>query len=265
MVNLFGKGFIGSHYANMYKCIVNDRNDLRPKTNNILYLISTVDNYNIKINPYVDIDTNLTTLIRVLENCKNIPECTFNFASSWFVYGNSNEIADEKSYCDPVGFYSITKRAAEQLLINYCTTYGIKYRIFRFSNVLGPNDNKVSEKKNVLTYLIRKIKNNEDIEVYTNVYRDYIHVTDLCNAIHLLLENAPYDEIYNIGTETSTNLLDCVEYVIQKINSKSKILKITNSNTTRPVKLNCSKLNSFGFKPNYKIHDILDELLDEEN
>ncbi len=62
MVNLFGKGFIGTHYADMYDCVVNDRNDLTIKTNDILYMISTTDNYNVKNNPYLDIDTNLTTL-----------------------------------------------------------------------------------------------------------------------------------------------------------------------------------------------------------
>ena len=37
----------------------------------------------------------------------------------------------ENALCDPKGFYSITKRTAEQLLISYCETFNIKYRIVR--------------------------------------------------------------------------------------------------------------------------------------
>ena len=100
MVNLFGKGFICSYYSSIYPCVVNHRNDLVPKTNNILYLISTTDNYNVKTNPYIDIETNLTTLIRVLENARQLEDIVFNFASSWFVYGDVPLNADENSYCN---------------------------------------------------------------------------------------------------------------------------------------------------------------------
>ena len=72
MVNLFGNGFVGSNYSKKYPCIINDRNDLVPKTNQILYFISTTDNYNVHTNPYIYIETNLTTLIRVLENSRKL-------------------------------------------------------------------------------------------------------------------------------------------------------------------------------------------------
>ena len=49
LISIFGgNGFIGGNYSNIYSnCIVQKRNDRKPKTNNILYFISTVDNYNI--------------------------------------------------------------------------------------------------------------------------------------------------------------------------------------------------------------------------
>ena len=158
MVNLFGKGFVGTHYSSMYECIINDRNDLTPKTNNILYTISTTDNYHVRTNPYIDIETNLTTLIRILENCKD-KDITFNFISSWFVYGQNDRtpFKEDDLSCNPTGFYSITKRCAEQLIISFCNTYGIKYRIFRLANVLGEGDQKISKKKNALQFLIKEI------------------------------------------------------------------------------------------------------------
>lgn len=264
MVNLFGAGFIGSHYARLYPCQVNSRNDLVPKSNKILYLISTTDNHNVKINPYIDIETNLTTLIRVLENCRNIPNVTFNFVSSWFVYGNASSLpVDESAACDPSGFYSITKRAAEQLLISYCNTYAIKYRILRLANVIGPGDARVSAKKNALTYLLRRLKDHLDIDLHNNgeFYRDYIHVVDACAAINLVITQGAENEIYNIGTGVPTKFKDAVGYIVAKTNSRSKINNI--SAATPSFYMNCDKLKNLGFRTNRDIYDTLDELIDE--
>src|ERR1017187_2084141 len=134
-----GGGFIGSNYIRLYpNCLGLDRNDYQPKSNaDILYFISTVDNYNVFENPHIDIDTNLSTLVTTLENWRNnYPTGILNFISSWFAYGNEyspkgfgNENgpncngAKETDHCNPKGFYGITKRAAEQLLISYCETY----------------------------------------------------------------------------------------------------------------------------------------------
>ena len=71
MLNIFGKGFIGSEFYKLYPdAIVNDRNDYEIKTDQVVYFISTIDNYNVLTDPHLDIDTNLTTLIKVLESGK---------------------------------------------------------------------------------------------------------------------------------------------------------------------------------------------------
>ena len=263
MINLFGHGFIGSHYAKIYPCIVNERNDLTPKSNQILYTISTVDNHTFKENPFVDIETNLTTLIRVLEMCKN-NSTTFNFVSSWFVYG-SNIFADEESPCNPKGFYSITKRTAEQLLIEYCKEFDIKYRILRLANVLGAGDKKASEKKNALSYLIKKIKNNEEIVLQNNglFSRNYIHVSDVCDAINLVMTKGKLNTIYNIGAHTSL-FKNAIDYVIDKTGSTSEV-KSVKGDSILSFGMNCSKLFNLSFIPKYSMYDILDELIDEHD
>ena len=128
-----GNGFVGSAFVRKNPlCIVKQRNDhVVDKDKDILYLISTVTNYNVKTNPYIDIETNLILLMKILSQYQN-SDNIFNFISSWFVYGNTQMPATEESICDPTGFYSITKRCAEQLLISYCQTFNIKYRILRW-------------------------------------------------------------------------------------------------------------------------------------
>lgn len=267
MVNLFGNGFIGSYYASMFPCVVNDRNNLVPEAPDVLYMISTVDNYHVKTNPYIDIDTNLTTLIKVLENWRQTQHGgVFNFASSWFVYGDTDLPAREDSYCNPKGFYSITKRAAEQLLISYCETYNLKYRILRFANVLGPGDKKVSKKKNAVTYLINEMKNNRTIELYDNgqFIRDYIHVRDLCRAVNLVLTCGESNTVYNIGNGAPTKFVDIIDYVI-KLGSTSKVNMIPQASFHKIVQvksmyMDTTKLQKLGYVPEYTIQEIVKEL-----
>ena len=263
MVNLFGKGFVGSRYNELYPCIVNDRNDLTVKTNEILYMISTTDNYNIHTNPYLDIETNLTTLIRVLENCKGVKDVVFNFISSWFVYGSSLEMCGEESPCDPKGFYSITKRTAEQMLIEYCETFDIKYRILRLANVVGPGDKGAGKKKNVLSYLIREIVKGNDIHLHAdgNFYRNYIHVDDVCHAINIILQKGEYNTIYNVGNGYSKTLKEMIRYVLYKTNSTSKVYSVDAK--VESFFIDTTKIQSLGYNPKFDMTQILDDLIQE--
>ena len=121
-INVFGgTGFIGKRFCELYaeEVIINSKNDYNPNSNNILYLISTVDNYNIHNDLQIEVDTNLKVLLNVLEKVKDKPDTVFNFVSSWFVYGQNDKIPfkEDDLGCNPTGFYSITKRCAEQLQI----------------------------------------------------------------------------------------------------------------------------------------------------
>jgi nucleoside-diphosphate-sugar epimerase len=268
-VNLLGgNGFVGGRYCEMTPNVIkNDRDDFSVKSKNILYFISTVHNYNIFTDPYLDIDTNLITLIKVLENCKN-KDVTFNFISSWFVYGNVDLPARENSYCDPKGFYSITKRTAEQLLISYCETFGIKYRILRLANILGESDKKVSKQKNALQFLINEIKENKPISLYNggDLYRDYIYVDDAIDAINLILDKGDLDQIYNVGNGEFVNFKDIIYYAKDKLNSKSEINSIEvvdfhKKVQTKDMVLDISKIKSLGYVKKYSIYNIIDKLI----
>lgn len=273
-ISIFGgSGFIGSKFCNSYpnEIIKLDKTDYKAKSNNILYLISTVDNYNIHQNLHVDIDTNLKVLMNVLEHIPKNSDTVFNFVSSWFVYGQNNEIPfrEDYSHCNPTGFYSITKHCAEQLLISFCQTFNIKYRIFRLANVLGEGDNKISKKKNALQYLIKEITQNRDVELYYNgkVLRDYIYVDDVCNAIKYCIDFAPVNQIINIGNGEPLIFGELIQKAIDYSKSSSKIIHIDptqfhNIVQVRHSYLDTTKLKSYGFTSKYDIDTIIYKLVD---
>ena len=220
--SIFGSsGYIGSTYCSLYpkEVIKIPRDDLTSKSSEVLYFISTIHNYNVFDNPFLDIETNLTHLIKTLEECKSNPDLVFNFISSWFVYGKSEDLpASEHSNCNPTGFYSITKRAAEQLLISYCETFKLNYRILRLCNVYGASDTKASKKKNALQHLSEEIIAGRDINVYSggNNIRDFMHVEDVCRAINLVIKEGNLNEITNIGSGIPYRFKELVHYVKEK-------------------------------------------------
>jgi len=272
MISVYGgTGFIGSVYCSIFndECLVIPRSQKTPETNNILYFISTVHNYNVFEEPHLDINTNLNLLIDVLEECKNKKDVVFNFISSWFVYGKTEDLpAHENSECNPKGFYSITKRAAEQLLISYCETFGINYRILRLCNVYGTVDKKSSKKRNALQYLVGEIIDNRDINLYDageNI-RDFMHVEDVCRAIDLVVKDGPLNDIINIGSGKPYKFIDIMNYVKEKTNSKSKFISIESPEFHKVVQvkdmyLDIMKLESIGFRPRNTIWDGINNMI----
>jgi nucleoside-diphosphate-sugar epimerase len=273
-ISVFGPtGFVGNRFCELHEAEVIriPRNDYVPQSNQILYLISTIDNYNIHKDLFLDIDTNLTILMKVLSNIdRTNKDLVFNFVSSWFVYGKNTNVPfrEDDLECNPTGFYSITKRCAEQMIISFCETFDIKYRIFRLANVIGEGDNKISKKKNALQFLIKEIVNGNDVELYYggNVLRDYIYVDDVCNAIKYCMDHGPVNQIINIGSGKPYLFLNIIKKAIRIANSSSKIIDInpTHFHNVVQVKdsyLDTTKLKNIGYECQYDIDTIVKKLV----
>ncbi len=221
-----GTGFVGGRFVELAArpCVVVPRAERTPPTAEVLYFISTTDNYHVFDDLHVDIDTNLGVLVDVL--AKLTPgRSVFNFVSSWFVYGEGPLPATEDTPCHPKGFYSITKRAAEQLLISYCQTFGIHWRILRLSNVYGPGDRSVSARRNAMQYLVNRMRNGEEVGLYHDgeFTRDYLHVDDAARALELCVTRGPLDSIINVGSGVATRFRDVIELAHGLLGSTSVI------------------------------------------
>lgn len=263
-----GSGFVGSEFCRVTKRNVKlvMREDRCPLSTESVYFIGTVDNYNVFEDLHKDIDINLKILVDVIKHLTP-GESVFNYISSWFVYGHTDLPATEDSDCHPRGFYSITKRTAEQLLISYCHTFGVRYRILRLGNVYGLGDKGVSAKKNALQYLINRLKNNEDIQLYHNgdFYRDYMHVTDVARAIDLVIEQGDVDQIYNIGSGDRVRFKTVFDLCVHATGSQSKITPVVPSEFHRHVQVKdfyfmTDKLKSLGFQQTISLQKGIEAL-----
>jgi len=267
-ISVYGAtGFIGGTFCELFpdEMIAVPREERKPKSDHILYLISTTSNYNVLGDITLDVRTNLNVLMEVLEHCKS-KDIVFNYVSTGFVYGPDILYAKENALCDPTGFYSITKRAAEQLIISFCQVYDVKYRIMRIANVYG-QDKTISAKKNVLGFLIELMRHNEIVTLYNNGedLRDYMHVKDVCRALHLVMEKGELNSIYNIASGDALAFRDIVELCKKNLRSESQILSVETPRFNQLVQaknfaLNADKLKDLGFKQEIDLYSGLQSI-----
>lgn len=261
-ISVYGStGFIGTVFCNKYsdQVIRIGRESRTPESSQILYFISTTSNYNVFESLKLDINVNLLVLMEVLETCKD-KDVVFNFISSGFVYGNDIIDAAENDICNPRGFYSITKRTAEMLLISFCETFGVSYRILRLANVYGAEDVEASGKKNALGYLVGLLKENKELQLFDggNVLRDYLHVEDVCSAIKLVMDKGEKNTIYNIASGKPKKLYDIIMLAKEYLGSSSHIASIEPPEFYQLVQaknfsLRADRLKNLGFEERISI------------
>jgi len=263
-----GTGFIGKRFCELSRHAVEivPREQRKARARDVLYLISTTDNYGVFDDVKRDVDVNLTVLLEVLDALKG-GDHRITFVSSWFVYGNTELPAREDSPCAPRGFYSITKHTAERLLISFCETFKIPYRIVRLCNVYGPSDGGVSKRKNALQFLIGELRENRDISLYHggDFLRDYMHVDDVVSALDCCLENAPWGTITNIGSGDRVRFRDLIEHASRLLGSSAQISSMEPPEFHRLVQvrdfaMDTSRLRSFGFLPKITIQEGIAQL-----
>lgn len=226
----------------------------------IFHCASTVDNYNILSDPFIDVKTNLDGTIHLLEACKNIKKKPkIIYLSTYFVYGNVyervGEPVTELSPTEPLALYPATKLCAESIIKLYSRLYGIPYIICRLTNTYGENEDFRNKKKGALNYLIMKIIKNEPIDLYNSgkFLRDYIYVDDVVAAL-LFLEKRVKNDLFLVGYGKSELFSDIVNYTVSITKSKSKVRNIEPPEFHKVVGItnfvaDTSKINELGWNP----------------
>lgn len=225
----------------------------------IYHCASTVDNYNILSDPYIDVETNITGTIHLLEICKELKKKPkIVYFSTFFVYGNTYENTNKKitetSPTDPLAIYPATKLCTESIIKSYHAIYGIPYLIVRLTNVYGEAEDFNNKKKGALNWLIMQAVLGNELPIYKggNFYRDYIHVEDVANAIISL--NSKSNETYLIGYGKPVYFKQLIEFILTGTGHKSKVKQIDPPAFHKHVGVrnfvaNTGKLQKTGWKP----------------
>ncbi len=186
-------------------------------------------------NPAKYYENNVLGCLRLLEAMRRHEVQQIIFSSTAAVYGEPQQIPIPETHpLAPTNTYGETKRVMEGMLHWYGLAYGIRSMALRYFNAAGADpDGELGEDHRPEEHLIPLVLfagmgKREQVLVFGTDYdtpdgtciRDYIHVSDLCEAHYLALQKlragAPSNQ-YNLGNGQGYSVLEVIQTAEQVI------------------------------------------------
>lgn len=155
----------------------------------------------------------------------------------------------EKSPLHPNNPYSVSKASADLLVQSAVRTYGFPAVIVRATNNYGP----WQYPEKFIPVIILKAMHDQRIPVYgkgLNI-REWLHVSDCCRAIRIILDKGRVGEIYNIGSHSEKRNIDTVKRVLKLLNKPLGLIEFVQDRPGHDLRysLDWSKTRKLGWRP----------------
>lgn len=170
------------------------------------------------------------------------------------VYGSLGTTGkfSESTPLHPNSPYSASKAGSDLLALAYWHTYGLPVVLTRCSNNYGPYQ--FPEK--LIPLMIINALNEKPLPVYgdgLNV-RDWLHVSDHCAAIDVVLRKGIVGEVYNIGGNNEWKNIDIVRLILRKVGKSESLISFVKDRPghDRRYAIDATKINTeLGWSPSY--------------
>lgn len=180
-------------------------------------------------NPGKYYQNNVANTLNLLDAMVAAGVDAFIFSSTAAIFGEPEYIPiDEKHPKNPINPYGLSKWMIEQILVDFDKAHGLKSCCLRYFNAAGADpEGELGERHDPETHLIPLVLQaasgrREHITVFGKDYdtsdgtciRDYIHITDLCQAHLLALEKlmAGADSMaYNLGNGQGFSVQEVID------------------------------------------------------
>ena len=237
-------------------------------------------------NPYKDFETNVCGAINVLDSVRKYsPNTHVLFSSTNKVYGDLEYLTYEETgkryVCKeyPDGFdenigldfrspYGCSKGAADQYMLDYHRTFGIKTTVFRHSSMYGSRQYATFDQGWVGWFVAKGIerKNNINANPFTisgdgKQVRDILNNIDMINLYYMAVNNPQKvcGKVYNIGggMKESLSLLELFDMLNDILNIKLEYTKLPWRLSDQKVFVaDISKIkNDLGWEPKVSAYD----------
>ena len=178
------------------------------------------------------IDSNIVGVFNLLEAfkyyCKINKKTFLIHISTDEVYGDVLHGRTDENYpYKPSSPYAASKASSDHLVFSYIRTFKIPAIITNCSNNYGPRQHP----EKLIPKLIYNILNNKSLPIYGKGKnsREWIYVTDHCEALFKIFKKGKIGEFYNIGSNKNLNNIEITKNLLNiakkyvKIGSKVKI------------------------------------------
>lgn len=209
-------------------------------------------------------DINVRGTLNLLEACRLKGVRKFIFASSNAVLGEQPLPVDETKIPKPLSLYGASKLAGEALCSAYYHSFGLSTVSLRFANCYGPYS---EHKTSVIPRFMKWAKEGEPLIIYGdgNQTRDFIHVDDICCAIHLSLvasDQTKNSRLFQVGTGIETTI-DQLAALMKEVSGKNLQICYEVARKGEITRNYCdiSKATTvLGFKPRVALREGLHQL-----
>jgi UDP-glucose 4-epimerase len=154
------------------------------------------------------------------------------YASSREVYGDIHRFEEyDESVADfayTESTYSASKISGEAFVYSYARCYGLKYLVFRFSNVYGRYDNDLARMVRVLPLFIHTMLRDEPVTVFGQEKTlDFTYVDDcidgITRGIEALADGRVVNETVNLAYGQGNSLVHAAELIAAELGAEPKI------------------------------------------
>ena len=177
------------------------------------------------MDPDAFVKTNISGTFLLLEQARQKGVKRFIQISTDEVYGSLGKEGKfrEDTPLSPNSPYSASKTSADLLAMAYYRTYGTPVVITRCSNNYGPYQ--FPEK--LIPLIISNALHDKELPVYgdgMNI-RDWIHVTDHCEAIDAVLHKGEPGNVYNVGGENERANIEIVKLILSILGKPESLIR----------------------------------------
>lgn len=215
------------------------------------------------MNPDSFLRTNVYGTYTLLEAAKNFGVLRYHQVSTDEVYGQAvRGTFYEQDTLETRSPYSASKAAGDLLVHSYYVSFGIPATITRGSNNIGP----YQYPEKVVPLFVTNALENQSIPVYGDgkYVRDYQYVIDHCRGIDHVLHYGHLGEIYNLGGGNEVEALDLAKMILDKLGKPHSLISLVEDRAgqDRRYSLNCAKIKSLGWVPEWTFERALDETIE---
>ncbi len=177
------------------------------------------------MNPTIFFQTNVIGTQTLLEVCRIEHVPRFHHISTCEVYGelplDSDDMFTEESPYRPRTPYNASKAASDHAVRAYFETYNLPISISNCSNNYGHYQ--FPEK--IIPLFVTNLLENKKIPLYmqSKNKREWLHVTDHCRAIDLILKEGKSGETYNIGSNVEKSVEDIADVILTELGKSEKM------------------------------------------
>jgi UDP-glucose 4-epimerase len=176
---------------------------IKPET--VIHLAAQVDVHKSFVNPEEDLLTNSLGTLNLLNGAIKVGVSHFVYITSGGAIYDSNQPlpVPETGNLKPLSPYGISKLSGEFYVQALCEQSGIEWSSLALSNCYGPV---AKHKSGVIFEWWKSLRSGEVIEINgLDTSRDFIYITDVVRAIHMVLEK-PVNRRINISSGIETSL-----------------------------------------------------------